>query len=92
VGGGKARGGSVSEHLFTGLPEPRKRGTSIAGTHSGRAITHDWITPKFIIDALGGAESFDLDPCQSRYYGANASGQVIVPSRHFTLRPEGEMS
>ena len=47
------------------LNEPRKRGTSIAGTHSGRAITHDWITPKFIIDALGGSNAFDLDPCQS---------------------------
>lgn len=47
------------------LPDERKRGTSIAGTHSGRAVTHDWITPRFIIDALGGADSFDLDPCQS---------------------------
>lgn len=40
---------------------PTKRHTSIAGVHSGRARTHDWITPKFIIDALG---TFDLDPCQ----------------------------
>lgn len=30
------------------LPDERKRGTSIAGTHSGRAVTHDWITPRFI--------------------------------------------
>lgn len=51
--------------LFDNLPEPRVRGTSIAGTHSGRAITHDWITPRFIIEALGGPHSFDLDPCQS---------------------------
>jgi hypothetical protein len=48
--------------LFDDLPDPRKRGTSISGVHSGRAITHDWITPKHIIDALG---PFDLDPCQS---------------------------
>ena len=34
---------------------------SISGVHSGRAQTHSWITPKFIIDALG---PFDLDPCQ----------------------------
>lgn len=46
------------------LPESKK-GKSIAGIHSGRAITHDWITPKEIIEALGGPESFDLDPCQS---------------------------
>lgn len=51
--------------LFDDLPDPRRRGTSIAGTHSGRAVTHDWITPRHIIEALGGAESFDLDPCQS---------------------------
>lgn len=44
------------------MDEPRRKGTSISGVHSGRAITHDWITPKFILDALG---EFDLDPCQS---------------------------
>lgn len=55
----------MSEALFD-LPDPTRKGTSIAGTHLGRAITHDWITPKFIIDALGGAMAFDLDPCQSR--------------------------
>lgn len=38
------------------------KATSIAGNHSPRAGTHDWITPKFIIDDLG---PFDLDPCQS---------------------------
>lgn len=51
--------------LFDGLAPPRERGTSISGVHSGRAVTHDWITPREIIEALGGAESFDLDPCQS---------------------------
>jgi hypothetical protein len=25
--------------------------------------THCWLTPRFLIDALGGWESFDLDPC-----------------------------
>ena len=44
------------------MPEPARKGTSISGVHSPRAITHDWITPKFIIDVLG---EFDLDPCQS---------------------------
>jgi hypothetical protein len=51
-----------SDALFDDLPPPRARGVSIAGTHSARAVTHDWITPKYIIDALG---PFDLDPCQS---------------------------
>lgn len=35
---------------------------SIAGIHTPSPATHDWITPKHIIDALG---EFDLDPCQS---------------------------
>lgn len=38
-----------------------KVGRSIAGVHKPRAQTHDWITPKHIIDAIG---PFDLDPCQ----------------------------
>lgn len=43
-----------------GAEEPVK-GRSIAGVHGPRAITHSWITPKHIVDALG---DFDLDPCQ----------------------------
>ena len=38
-----------------------RKGRSIAGVHAPKAITHDWITPKHIIDALG---PFDLDVCQ----------------------------
>lgn len=55
----------MEDALFDTLPEPARKGTSIAGVHSGRAITHDWITPKYIIDALGGLNSFDLDVSQS---------------------------
>lgn len=54
----------TTDHLFE-VPAPSRKGTTIAGTHSGRAITHDWITPREIIAALGGPEAFDLDPCQS---------------------------
>ena len=39
--------------------------TGMGGHHSARAKTEDWLTPPFILDALGGAESFDLDPCAS---------------------------
>lgn len=52
----------MTDDTLFDVPDERKRGTSIAGTHSGRAITHDWITPREIIDELG---PFDLDPCQS---------------------------
>lgn len=33
-------------------------------TKANRGATDDWITPKEIIDALGGYEHFDLDPCE----------------------------
>lgn len=36
--------------------------SSIAGVHKPNATTHEWITPKHILDALG---LFDLDPCES---------------------------
>lgn len=44
-----------------GSPAPQKR-TGIAGVHKPNPETHDWITPRHIIEALG---PFDLDPCQS---------------------------
>lgn len=50
-----------TQDLFE-ISEPKKKSTGIAGVHSPIPVTHDWITPKFILDALG---EFDLDPCQS---------------------------
>lgn len=35
----------------------------IGGHQSNRAETDEWLTPPFVLAALGGAESFDLDPC-----------------------------
>jgi hypothetical protein len=37
--------------------------SGIGGHHSARSGTHEWLTPPGIIQALGGHESFDLDPC-----------------------------
>lgn len=34
----------------------------IGGHHSNRARTVEWLTPPAILDAIGGANSFDLDP------------------------------
>lgn len=43
------------------------KGTSLFsgmnGPHSASPTTEEWLTPPFIIDALGGWQSFDLDPC-----------------------------
>lgn len=52
--------------LFGVGPPKSGRGTSIAGVHTPSPVTHDWITPPHVIEALGGADSFDLDPCQCR--------------------------
>lgn len=35
----------------------------MGGHHSARSATDEWLTPPGLIEALGGAASFDLDPC-----------------------------
>ena len=41
-----------------------KQGRKGMGSHQSAAMLKDeWLTPPAIIDALGGAYSFDLDPC-----------------------------
>lgn len=35
----------------------------IGGHQSARSRTDEWLTPPEVIAALGGADSFDLDPC-----------------------------
>lgn len=42
-----------------------KRFAAIGGHHSAKAKTEDWLTPPSVIEALGGPDSFDLDPCAS---------------------------
>lgn len=39
-----------------------QRFAGIGGHHSNRPQTVEWLTPPAILEALGGAESFDLDP------------------------------
>lgn len=31
--------------------------------HSNRPMTQEWLTPPYVLEALGGWQSFDLDPC-----------------------------
>lgn len=38
-------------------------GRGIGGLQSPAAQTTTWLTPPHIIDALGGPDAFDLDPC-----------------------------
>lgn len=58
-------------------------GKGIGGHHSARSRTDTWLTPPDIINALGGADSFDLDPCA-------AIGQPwATAKRHFTVHDNG---
>lgn len=41
------------------------RAKGIGGHHSPVSIETTWLTPPHILEALGGHESFDLDPCAS---------------------------
>ncbi len=38
-------------------------GKGIGGHQSPRAVTVEWVTPQFVINRLGGWQSFDRDPC-----------------------------
>lgn len=46
---------------FAGFGNAAGRG--IGGHHSASSATDEWLTPPAVIEALGGADSFDLDPC-----------------------------
>lgn len=45
------------------MTAPSFAGLGIGGHHSAVGATDNWLTPPHILAALGGAESFDLDPC-----------------------------
>lgn len=45
------------------MSAPSFAGLGIGGHHSSVGATDNWLTPPHILEALGGAESFDLDPC-----------------------------
>lgn len=62
------------------------KGRSIAGVHSPKAKTDTWLTPRYILDALG---PFDLDVCAApeprpwdtakRHYTAPGENGLILP-------------
>ncbi len=51
----------------------------IGGHQSARSQTDTWLTPPHIIEALGGWESFDLDPCGFASW-LTARQMVVLPS------------
>ncbi len=59
--------------------------TGMGGHHSNRSKTEEWLTPPEIIEALGGAKSFDLDPC------APAVQPFQTARRTYTISDNGLM-
>lgn len=55
----------------------------MGGHHSARPGTEIWLTPRPIIEALGGHESFDLDPA------AAVDQPWPTARRHYTIRDNG---
>jgi len=55
----------------------------IGGHQGARSRTDEWLTPPSIINALGGAISFDLDPC------APIVRPWATAKRHYTIEDNG---
>lgn len=55
----------------------------MGGHHSPKASTVEWLTPPYVLDALGGAASFDLDPCSP------ADRPWPTAQRHYTQTDNG---
>jgi phage N-6-adenine-methyltransferase len=59
---------------------------AIGGHHNPKSQTNEWFTPPFVIDALGGWESFDLDPAT-----AAAAPELRTARACFTRADNGLM-
>jgi hypothetical protein len=61
-----------------------KQGHLGMGSHQSAAMLKDeWLTPPEIIDALGGSQSFDLDPC------APIDRPWPMAKQHYTIADNG---
>ncbi len=58
-------------------------GAGMGGHQSAAAVTVDWLTPPWLLAALGGAESFDLDPC------APLNRPWDTAKAHYTIEDDG---
>lgn len=55
----------------------------MSGHQSAAAVTVDWMTPPWLLQAVGGAASFDLDPCTA------VNRPWDTAQRHFTQEDDG---
>lgn len=60
---------------------------AIGGHHSAKPKTEEWLTPPEVIAALGGAESFDLDPCAPAVQPWPTARAVFTRSDNGLLKP-----
>lgn len=58
-------------------------GRAIGGHQSAAPVTVDWLTPPWLLAALGGAEAFDLDPC------APVARPWDMARHHYTIQDDG---
>lgn len=58
-------------------------GRAIGSHHSARPKTETWFTPRSLIEVLGGADSFDLDPC------SHVSRPWASARHHYTIDDDG---
>lgn len=59
------------------------RSLGIGGHHSPVSMKDEWLTPPRILQALGGADSFDLDPC------APVERPWPTAKKHYTIQDNG---
>jgi len=59
------------------------RTSGMSGHQSAAPNTVDWLTPPFVLEALGGAGSFDLDPC------APLNRPWDIARQHYTIEDDG---
>lgn len=67
---------------------PRKKGMAGHEPGSHQGTTDVWLTPPPVLDALGGAQSFDLDPCaapEPRPWRAAVAGAFMAHGGQATL-------
>lgn len=59
----------------------------MGGHHSHKARTVEWLTPPEIIAALGGWESFDVDPCAPKHQPYPTARRVLTRRENGLLQP-----
>lgn len=59
----------------------------IGGHHSPKSKTNEWLTPPYILEALGGSASFDLDPCAPSHQPWPTARKVYTIKDNGLLQP-----